>query len=459
MNRLFMTRQGFSTKTLRVASRRFGAVAGVKATSPSPPPVKPNKMNDMWNIDERSWQTATLSQMSGPSVWTGEELVHDKHWGIQLTEQERNDLVRAMREALAEGNIEFSSNGIPENVNPDNFKLKGSTLMSKFDAWSENLENGNGVLMLDNFPIEGLSRVEIATAYLGLASYLGQWVPQSSAGLRSASRGFGLPLGEVRAEMKGMTPSGGKQANNYFRLHTDRCDVISLLGIRTAKAGGYTRVCSVPKVYNEMLKRFPEYARSMFAPFPRIWEGSGGLADLPIWALCEGKFTTQFSPSYIENSQLLASARKLTQDEVEALDLVEEIGIETGHRFLQGPGQLYFLNNHQVYHGRSSWLFDEQHESKVDKDSVAEPDGGEGRLLYRIWLSPYNSRKIPDTPLFRHLWGNVEVGVPRGGLEPALKSGLTEKPEELVRQVESGEHEYYGLYKRKFSEEAKYAMQ
>jgi len=419
---------------------------------------QPPRTAQMQNIDERNWQTTRLAPMKGPSVWTGDELVHDKHWMIRLTEAERQDIVRAANDVLDSGSIEYSVNGLPENIGPDNFRLKDSKLIVRLDEWADNLENGTGVVMVDNFPIEGLSRVQIAAAYLGISSYLGRWVPQSSAGLRSESRGFGLPMGEVRAEMKGATPTQGRQANNYFRLHTDRCDVISLVGIRTAKAGGHTRICSATKVYNVMLERHPELARSLFQPFPRIWEGGGGLADLPIWAVCDGKFTTQFSPSYTENSQLLPEARRLSSDEVEALDLVEEIGIEVGHRFLQGPGQLYFLNNHQVYHGRSSWQFDES-EANVGKGQVAEPDGGEGRLLYRIWLSPYNSRRIPDTPLFRRLWGNVDAGVPRGGLEPAMRSGLTEKPAELVKQVESGEHEYYGMYKRKFREEAKFAFE
>ena len=42
---------------------------------------------------------------------------------------------------------------------------------------------------------------------------------------------------------------------------------------------------------------------------------------------------------------------KLDADTIEAIDLVEEIGLELGHCFLQQPGMLTFLNNHAVYHG------------------------------------------------------------------------------------------------------------
>merc|ERR550525_2061948 len=104
--------------------------------------------------------------MTGPSVWTGNDLVHHKHWMIQLTEPELEDIVRAMRDALASGTVEYSPNNIPTNITPKNFNLENSKLIMRVAEWSENLENGTGVVMIDNFPIEGLSRQEMATAYL-----------------------------------------------------------------------------------------------------------------------------------------------------------------------------------------------------------------------------------------------------------------------------------------------------
>ena len=53
--------------------------------------------------------------------------------------------------------------------------------------------------------------------YLGMCTHLGHVVTQSSSGLRSKSRGYGMPLGHIKAEMKGNTPLDGKQSNNYFR--------------------------------------------------------------------------------------------------------------------------------------------------------------------------------------------------------------------------------------------------
>mmetsp|Transcript_3937 Transcript_3937/g.13014 ORF Transcript_3937/g.13014 Transcript_3937/m.13014 type:complete len:258 (+) Transcript_3937:3-776(+) len=228
-----------------------------------------------------------------------------------------------------------------------------------------------------------------------------------------------------------------------------RCDVISLLGVRTASVGGAARVASAVSIHDEMMDRAPMLVKKLYQPIERIWEGGSGVIALPIWAVTdEGKFTTQLSPSYIENAQYVDGVRKLQEDEVEAIDLVEEIGLELGHEFIQQPGQLTFLNNHVVYHGRTAWKFDEARPGAGSRDDIDH-----GRLLLRAWLSPFNSRSLPDTPEFREMWGSVQPGVPRGGLEPALKAGIKEKPPELVKAYASGKADYYGIYKRKFAGE------
>ena len=61
------------------------------------------------------------------------------------------------------------------------------------------------------------------------------------------------------------------------------------------------------------------------------------------------------------------------------------------------PGMLYFLNNHQIYHGRGNW--------SVTKGEESGAWGNEGRLLFRTWISPYNSRPLPDTDEYRTKWG------------------------------------------------------
>lgn len=75
-----------------------------------------------------------------------------------------------------------------------------------------------GAVMISNFPVEGHTEEDIAIMYLGVSAHIGRTVPQSSAGLRSVSRGYGLPLGRVQAEMSGKTP--GKLPAPPFPLPT-----------------------------------------------------------------------------------------------------------------------------------------------------------------------------------------------------------------------------------------------
>merc|ERR1719453_2176048 len=271
--------------------------------------------------------------------------------------------------------------------------------------------------MIRNIPVDKYSLEELSVIYLGICSYIGHV---------------------------------GKQSNNYFRLHTDRCDMISLLSVRTASQGGHGRIASAIAIHDEMVERAPDLVPLLYQPIERIWEGGEGVIALPIWAFEEksGKFTTQISPSYIENAQYVHGVRKLTTGEIEAIDLIEEIGLEIGHDFLQLPGQLTFMNNHLVYHGRTAWKYADIDDAENARDNVEN-----GRLLLRAWLSPYNSRPLPDPPEFNEMWGDVRPGVPRGGLEPAIKAGIKAKPPELIEAYTSGKADYYGLYKRKFEGE------
>lgn len=111
------------------------------------------------------------------------------------------------------------------------------------------------------------------------------------------------------------------------------------------------------------------------------------------------------------------------------------------------PGQVTFINNHLCYHGRTAWKFN------TDDEPDKRDDINNGRLLLRAWVSPYNSRELPNTAEFKEMWGAVEGGVPRGGLEPAMRAGIKEKPPELVEAYVSGKADYYGMYSRKFAGE------
>ncbi|CAK0899288.1 unnamed protein product [Prorocentrum cordatum] len=431
-----MVPKGLVSKAVRAACRRTTAervhrAGGARGVVPAGAPAgRRCSTGRVLDAGQQAPSCDAYPKIGGPSAWMGWDLVKNKFWGYEFSKGELDELEAAMASALKSGDLSWDGD-IAVNVSQENFQL--GAVAATLAELSEELES-KGCAMIANVPVEKYSEAELSVLYQGMCAYVGQWVPQSSAGLRSRSRGYGMPLGKIKAEMHGNTPLAGKQANNYgrgpahFRLHTDRCDVLSLLSIRTAAAGGRSRIASAVTIHDKMLEMHPHLVPYLYSPIPRIWEA--GISDLPVWAVHKGKFTTQISPSYIENAQLCPGVRKLLPEELEAIDLLEEIGLEVGHDFLQEPGQMTFLNNHLVYHGRTAWKYE------GDQD-----DASLGRLLFRMWLSPRNSRELPDTPEFRALWGDVRPGAVRGGLEPAVRAGLVEKPSELTDAINSGTYD------------------
>lgn len=407
----------------------FGTQVPVSSSQNSSAFVKPKP-----NTQNARPQLST-EPIKGPSVWTGEDLKKSPWWGHMLSAQEIDDLHQATQ--IAKKSAEWLLPGVPDIVPKETFPL-GPAMLEKVAGVREELENGKGLVMFRNLPVfdERFTEDDLAIMYLGFSAHVGHIILQSSSGLRSVSRGYGLPLGRIQAEMTGETPKGGKQTNNAFRFHTDRCDCISLLSIRTAPTGGMSRVASAPAIYNALLERDPELAQVLTEPIDRIWEGENGFFRLPVMDMTpEGKFTTQISPSYVENAQFLENTIKATPNQIRALDAIEDIGMDLGAEFLSMPGMMYFLNNHQVYHGRGSWGVTER-ESKGHW-------GKEGRLLMRTWISPYNSRSLPDNEQYRFIYGNVEAGAPRGGYDQALHTGEVPKPKI------PDDHEYYGVFDKK----------
>jgi len=370
----------------------------------------------------------------GPAVWTGEDLKNSDWWGHQLSKEDIDDIHLATETAKARGAVQWRFPGVPEIIAKEDFPL-GLSMIQKLAALSVELEEGKGLAMIANFPVQDprFTEDDLAVAYLGVSAHVGHIILQSSSGLRSVSRGYGLPMGRIQAEMTGETPKNGRQTNNHFRFHTDRCDVISLLGIRVAPGGGANRVASAPAIYNAMMERCPELAKVLTEPIDRIWEGENGFFRLPVWDMTpSGKFTTQISPSYVENAQFLPNTIKATPMQIRALDAIETIGMELGAEYMSKPGMLQFFNNHQVYHGRGNWT--------VSEEECDGQWGAVGRLLFRTWISPFNSRDLPDTEQYKFVYGSVKGGTARGGFDQALSTGEVPKPKM------PDDHVYYSLY-------------
>jgi hypothetical protein len=194
------------------------------------------------------------------------------------------------------------------------------------------------------------------------------------------------------------------QTTGLLRFHTDRADVVALLCAEQSMSGGLSEIASAIAIHDTMLARRPDLVEALYRDLPRsrLGEERGGEAAyymLPVFALEQGCFTTHYSRTYVEAGQRVATVPRMSEAQWEALDLLHELGHELclTHRFQ--PGDIQYLNNHILYHGRTAY-----------------EDGGDGgrRLLYRIWISMANSRPLPAGHAV--LFGEVAAGVVRGGI-------------------------------------------
>ena len=204
---------------------------------------------------------------------------------------------------------------------------------------------------------------------------------------------------------EGVTSRAKARSSGPLRWHTDRCDVVGLLCVRSARQGGTSRVVSVPAVSNAILERRPDLHALLCSDYHRTRQGeeAGGEASIyamPIFAMREGKFTTQYSRTFVEAAQKIATVPRMTPAQDEALDLLAAVCDELGYEMELEPGDIQLLNNHVIYHGRTAY-----------EDA---PEPGRDRLLMRLWLAPPNSRPLPEG--FETLWGSIKGGAVRGGI-------------------------------------------
>jgi hypothetical protein len=329
--------------------------------------------------------------VSGPAVWYGQDLQSRTDWIRRFSDAELAELDAAVHA--------FKSGGTAlADISPASFPLPalGRTLAGILHELLE----GRGFAMLRGFPVDRYSREEQAIAYLGLGSWLGRARSQNAKGhLLGHVKDLGLDISDPKVRYY--------QTNRKLEYHTDSVDIVGLLCLKTAKAGGESYLASSMTLYNEMLARRPDLVPALFEPYPtdrrgEVPEGMQPWFDMPIFHHHAGRLSCIYVRQYIESAQaLFPQARRLTRAQVEAMDLldalVNEPRIHLSMAFL--PGDMQFLHNHQILHSRN------------DFENWPEPE--RHRHLLRLWLAPASARPLPA--VFAPRYGSVAPGE-RGGI-------------------------------------------
>jgi len=331
--------------------------------------------------------------ISGPAAWKGSDMARTpEKWTFTLTAEELQEVDGAVQ------SVQRTGLALHE-ITPASFRLP--QLGKRLSALLvHQLLEGPGFAVLRGLPVERYSIEQAAIAYLGLGSYLGSFRSQNAKGhLLGHVRDLGLDIREKSTRYY--------QTTRQLDYHTDSCDIVGLLCLKTSRSGGESRVVSSVTLYNEMLKRRPDLLRELFNAFPtdrrgEIPPGMQPWFDVPVFNWHDGRLTTIYVGQYIRSAQEnFPEARRLSASEREALDVLDTLADDADLRLNMAfhPGDMQFVHNHQILH------------SRTDFEDWPEPE--RKRHLLRLWLAPVQARALPES--FAARYGSLVPGQ-RGGI-------------------------------------------
>src|SRR5260370_12842036 len=232
-------------------------------------------------------------------------------------------------------------------------------------------------------PVEDRPIAESATAYWGIGIYFGSARSQNAQGhLLGHVYDLGKGLSATNPNLRSYTTA---ERQNF---HIDRRDVVGLLCLRRGKSGGLSPIVSSMSVHNAMAERRPDLLDRLYQPFPvdrrgEVPEGKARFYEAPVFNEPAGYVSVLYSRLHIGSAQRFPEARRLTAEDIEALDMLTELAGDPELRLDMSfmPGDIQFLHNHTILHGRSAY--------------EDWPETERKRHLLRLWLSPPRAPPLP----------------------------------------------------------------
>jgi hypothetical protein len=331
--------------------------------------------------------------ITGPSAWIGAEMRgREAEWTYRLSPPEIAEIETAVQAVRARG-LDIAE------IRREDFALP--KLGPVLDRLRSEVLDGHGFKLLRGLPVEDRPISESATAYWGIGTYFGSARSQNAKGhLLGHVYDLGQGLSATNPNLRSYATA---ERQNF---HIDRCDVVALLCLRRAKSGGLSTLVSSMAVHNVMAERRPDLLDRLYRQFPvdrrgEVPEGKAPFYEAPVFNEHAGYVSVLYSRLHIGSAQRFPEARRLTAEDIEALDMFSELAGDPELRLDMTfmPGDIQFLHNHTILHARSAYEDWPEVECK--------------RHLLRLWLAPPGARPLP--PVFAECYGSVTIG-DRGGI-------------------------------------------
>jgi hypothetical protein len=286
-----------------------------------------------------------------------------------------------------------------QQIGTDDFPLH--RLVDRLDHLRAELLRGRGFVLMRGLDPAKYSPEEIATIFWGIGSHLGHALPQNASGhLLGHVKDLGHDANQPNVRIY--------QTRERQGYHTDSADIVGLLCLRPAMAGGQSSLASCLTLHNVLFESSQDLLAELFNPFCTDHRGeypSGAkpFFTAPILSWYEGVLSVLYQRQYIESAQRFAAVQPLTDRQIAALDALDQTADDPAvHLQMKlDRGDIQFIHNHQMLHDRTAFR------------DFSEP--GRQRHLLRLWLCPRDGRPLP--PWFAERLNSTEPGK-RGGVVP-----------------------------------------
>jgi hypothetical protein len=347
-----------------------------------------------------------IDQVEQPKPWLAHDLKHTSQWIRLLTSAEKAGLRQGLKAYVALNKPLEESSG-------EDFPFED--IKQLIEDINHQLYKGFGIIVLKEFPIEGLDEESIKKLYWGFTNHLGVLRPQ---GKNSALMNHVKNVGGVYRAVGGR----GYNTNAELDFHVDFADFVGLLCIRDAKEGGISKACSSRALFETLKQQSPHLAEALLTPLYYSRQDEHSPDELPYYqtpvvAFEQGWFSCRYTRNHIRYADRHEGAKAPTAVQNEAMDWIDQTALSDTFTFDMRlvPGDLQILNNHVVLHSRTAY------------EDYDEPE--KKRSLLRAWIATPNSQ--PLSLLMEQAFHDYRAGAVRGGIKgqefDAIKQAYTHK--------------------------------
>ena len=173
--------------------------------------------------------------------------------------------------------------------------------------------------------------------------------------------------------------AGNELGGIALPFHCDGSDLVGLMCLENGRRGGLSAVANSVRIHNQLVSERPDLAAALYDDLPNDFRGEqadGGKPYylVPVFTEWEDRLFVRCIPPYIFASQRHPETPRLTDLQKEALAAVVQMADDPENHVLMDllPGDMQFINNYHVFHGRTAY----------EDDRTT----GHIRHLKRLWL-------------------------------------------------------------------------